>query len=111
MRSCLKFLADLLASKVKPRARLEAEIIVLRHQLNVLRRAAPMGLKLTNLDRLIFVWLYRLFRKILKAVMVVRPETVVRWHRATTSSIGAGNRIPMVAVPGFRPTSGGSSAT
>lgn len=81
MRNCLKLLLDFLALKFKPRARLEAEIIVLRHQLNVLRRAAPKRPRLSNLDRLIFVWLYRLFPEILRAVTVVRPETVVRWHR------------------------------
>ncbi len=69
------------ASRFKPRARLEAEVIILRHQLNVLRRAAPKRAKLTNLDRLILVWLYRLFPSVLKAVAIVRPETIVRWHR------------------------------
>lgn len=61
MRNFLKLLADLLVSMVKPRARLEAENVVLRYQLNVLRRTAPKRPKLTNLDRLIFVWLYHLF--------------------------------------------------
>jgi len=61
MRNFLKLLADLLVSMVKPRARLEAENVVLRYQLNVLRRTAPKRPKLTNLDRLIFVWLYQLF--------------------------------------------------
>ena len=81
MRDCLKLLVGLLASKFKPRARLEAENVVLRHQLNVLQRAASKRPKLTNLDRLIFVWLYRLFRGIVNAVTVVRPETIIRWHR------------------------------
>ncbi len=81
MRDCLKLLVDLLASRFKPRARLEAEDVVLRHQLNVLQRAASKRPKLTNLDRLIFVWLYRLFRGIVNAVTVVRPETIIRWHR------------------------------
>ena len=81
MWKCLRLLVDHLASKFKPRARLEAENVVLRHQLNVLRRGAPKRPSLTSLDHLIFVWLYRLFPEILKAVMVVRPETVVRWHR------------------------------
>ena len=61
MRNFLKLLADLLVSMVKPRARLEAENVVLRYQLNVLRRTAPKRPKLTNLDRLILVWLYQLF--------------------------------------------------
>jgi hypothetical protein len=81
MQDVLKLLVDLLAAKLTPRARPEAEIIVLRHQLNVLRRAAPKRPKLTNLDRLLFVWLYRRVPEVLRAVTVVRPETVVRWHR------------------------------
>lgn len=81
MRNCAKLLLDFLALRFKPRARLEAEIIVLRRQLNVLRRATSKRPRLSNLDWLIFVWLYRLFPEILRAAPVVRPETVVRWHR------------------------------
>ncbi len=81
MWDCLGLLALILASTFKPRARLEAEVIVLRHQLNVLRRAAPKRPKLTNLDRLIFAWLYRLFPSVSDEVTVVRPETIVRRHR------------------------------
>ena len=81
MRDLLNLLVDVLAAMFKPRVRLEAENVVLRHQLNILRRAASKRPKLTNLDRLIFVWLYRWFPDILDAVTVVRPETVVRWHR------------------------------
>jgi hypothetical protein len=77
----LRLLVHLLAARFKTRARLEAEIIVLRHQLNILRRPVPKRPKLTSLDRLLFVWLYRWFPDILAAVTVVRPETVVRWHR------------------------------
>src|ERR1700758_4326732 len=65
----------------KSRSRLEAEIVVLRHQLNVLRLRAPRRLYLRWADRLLFVWLYRRFPRILDAITIVRPETVVRWHR------------------------------
>jgi hypothetical protein len=37
--------------------------------------------QLRNIDRLVFVWLYRLFPSILNAITVVKPETVIRWHR------------------------------
>lgn len=50
-----------LISPFKTRARLEAEIVMLRHQLNVLRRHVPSKPKLSVADRLLFVWLYRLF--------------------------------------------------
>jgi Integrase core domain len=65
----------------KSRRRLEAEILVLRHQLNVLRRRAPRRLHLRWVDRALFVWLYRRCPRILDAITIVRPETVVRWHR------------------------------
>jgi transposase InsO family protein len=70
-----------LVSPFKARARLEAELIMLRHQLNVLRRRVPSNPKLAVSDRLLFVWLYRLFPSVLNAVTIVQPETVIRWHR------------------------------
>src|SRR6266849_4497548 len=66
---------------LKSRRRLEAEILMLRHQLNVLQQRAPRRLYLTWTDRALFVWLYRRFPRILDALMIVRPETIVRWHR------------------------------
>src|SRR5580704_627402 len=66
---------------VKSRHRLEAENLVLRHQLNILRRRAPRCSRLSNADRLTFVWLYRLCPSVIDAVTVIRPETLVRWHR------------------------------
>jgi transposase InsO family protein len=59
----------------------DAEILFLRQQLLVLRRSAPRRLKFRNTDRLIFVWLYRLFPSLLDATIVFKPETLVRWHR------------------------------
>src|SRR3977135_1564599 len=70
-----------LISPFKTRARLEAEIVLLRHQLNVLRRRVPSKPKLTMADRLLFVWLYRLLPSVLNAVTIIQPETVIRWHR------------------------------
>jgi hypothetical protein len=65
----------------KPRQRLEAEILVLRHQLNVLRQRTPGRLHLGWADRALFIWLNRRCPGILDAITIVRPETVVRWHR------------------------------
>ena len=65
----------------KSRRRLEAEILLLRHQLNVLQQRPPRRLLLRWADRALFIWLYRRCPRILDAVTVVRPETVVRWHR------------------------------
>jgi transposase InsO family protein len=66
----------------KPRPRLEAEILILRHQLNVLQLRMPRRrLNLRWIDRALFIWLYRRYPRILDAMSIVRPETVVRWHR------------------------------
>jgi hypothetical protein len=71
-----------LASPFKSKLRLEAENAVLRHQLNVLRRRLPGRVRLTNNDRWFFILLYRRFPSILKVLTIIRPETLVRWHRA-----------------------------
>ena len=61
---------------------LEVEILVLRHQLNVLQqRAHGRRPHLSWLDRALFIWLYRRWPCILEAMTIVRPETVLRWHR------------------------------
>jgi transposase InsO family protein len=67
---------------LRPRAALEAEILVLRHQLNVLRRKSPKRVALNNFDRLVLVGLYRLAPGVLAALKILKPETVIRWHRA-----------------------------
>src|ERR1019366_1356500 len=77
-----KLILGVLASLFKSRAKLEAEILVLRQQINVLRRRAPKRPHLNNTDRFLFVWLYRWFPSIFGAIAIVRPETIIRWHRA-----------------------------
>jgi hypothetical protein len=66
----------------RARSSLEAEVIALRQQLNVLRRSGPKRPALGRFDRLILMLLYRLAPSVLDAVTIVRPETVVGWHRA-----------------------------
>ena len=64
------------------RASLQAEILTLRHQLNVLRRKSPQRLTFSSIDRQVFAGLYRLAPGVLDALKIVTPETVIRWHRA-----------------------------
>jgi transposase InsO family protein len=71
-----------LASTFKSKSRLEAENAVLRHQLIVLRRKMHGRPRLTNNDRWFFIQLYRWFPSILQVLTIIRPETLVRWHRA-----------------------------
>jgi hypothetical protein len=80
MIAFLGLVLHIVVSPFKTQARLEAEIIMLRHQLNVLRRRVPSKPKLAVADRLLFVWLYRLFPSVLNAT-IVQPETIIRWHR------------------------------
>ena len=62
----------------RPRAALEAEILVLRHQLNILRRKSPKRVALSSIDRLVLVGLYRLAPGVLDALKIIRPETLIR---------------------------------
>ena len=82
MTALICFVLAVLASPFKSNIRLEAENAVLRHQLIVLRRKLKGRARLTNYDRWFFVQLYRWFPSILPVLMIIRPETLVRWLRA-----------------------------
>jgi len=82
MIALLWFLLTLFASPLKSKSRLEAENAALRYQLIVLRRKVGGRVRLTNGDRLFFIQLYRWFPSVLKVITVIRPEKLVRWHRA-----------------------------
>src|SRR2546429_10011055 len=69
-------------SPFKSKNRLAAENAALRHHLIVLQRRVRGRVQLTNGDRLFLVTLYRWFPSVLRAITIVRPETLVRWHRA-----------------------------
>ena len=58
----------------KPRQQLQAEMLVLRHQLNVLRQRAPRRPHLRWADRALLIWLYRRCPRILHAITIVRPD-------------------------------------
>jgi hypothetical protein len=78
----LWFVLAILVSPFRSKARPEAEIAMLRQQLIVLQRKSRGRVRLTEGDRLLFVQLYRWFPSILPILQIVRPETLVRWHRA-----------------------------
>jgi len=82
MVGLLFFLLRLLLSPFRPISRLEAENAALRRQLMVLQRQVRGRVQFTNSDRLFFLQLYRWFPSIVKAMTIIRPETLVRWHRA-----------------------------
>ena len=82
MIALLYFILAVVVSPFKSKCRLEAENAALRYQLIVLRRKVRGRIRLTNSDRLFFIQLYRWFPSVLKVITVIRPETLVRWHRA-----------------------------
>jgi len=72
----------MLVEVFKSRMRLEAENLFLRHQLNIALRRVPPRLRLRGSDRALMVWLVRLWPSLLGVAQVVKPETILRWHRA-----------------------------
>ena len=99
MIELLRLILHIMASLFKPRAKLVAEILVLRQQLNVLRRQVSKRHQLSNTDRLLFVWLYRWFPSVLNAIAILRPETIIRWHRAGFRSYWRGRSRKPVGRP------------
>ena len=99
------FVLAILASPFKSKSRLEAENAALRRQLIVLRRNVHGRVRLTNNDRLFFAQLYRWFPSIRQVLTIVRPETLIRWHRlAAFAVIGAGSRAQREGVRGLSQT-------
>lgn len=79
--SFLGLLLHVLALPFRSRSSLEAEIVFLPHQLNVLKRQAPATPDLSTADRWLFVRLYRWVPSLLNAAVIVRPVTIIRWLR------------------------------
>jgi len=82
MLAILHALGMLVADLFKSRRRLEAENLLLRHQLTIALWRAPPRLRLLGSDRALLTWMTRLWPSLLDAVQVVQPETILRWHRA-----------------------------
>src|SRR5262245_32399253 len=81
MTSVLISLLSMVPGVVRSRAALHLEVLVLRHQLQVLQRSRPRRLRLTKMDRWLWVWLSRSWNDWRTALVIVKPETVIGWHR------------------------------
>jgi putative transposase len=81
MVTILCALVSIFEFRIRSRASLELELIALRHQVTVLRRQCPGRPRLSSLDRLLWLWLYRIWPRVIDAMVLVRPATVVQWHR------------------------------
>jgi integrase-like protein len=77
----VRFVIAVLGRRFRSRAVVELENLALRHQLHVLRRQRPGRPHLITIDRLLWVWLYRLWPRCLDTMVLVKPATVVQWHR------------------------------
>jgi len=77
----LPLLAATLSSLLKSRASLQLENLALRHQIGILQRSAVKRAKLTTADRVLWVWLSRVWAGWRSALVIVKPETVIAWHR------------------------------
>ena len=103
MIALISFIWSVLTARFKPKRRLEVENAALRCQLVVLQRKVRGRIEFTNRDRQFFILLYRWCPSVLKAIVIVRPETVVRWHRAgfrrywRWKSLERGGRPPISA--------------
>src|ERR1700693_5886399 len=82
MIGLLCFVLAVLASPFKSKLRLGGAEGGRRQQLIVVRRSLPGRVRLTSHDRWFFIQLYRWFPSILQVLTIIRPETLVRWHRA-----------------------------
>src|SRR6202047_1721195 len=81
MITIISALLSILSFRFRRRASLELELVALRHQLAVLRRQRPGRLRIFATDRLLWMWLYRIWPRTLNAMVLVKPATVIQWHR------------------------------
>ena len=82
MTGLMNLLLGFIRDCFRSRGHLHAEILVLRHQLNILRRKTPKRLVFSSTDRALFAWLYRVRPGLLNALVIVQPGTVIQWHRS-----------------------------
>jgi transposase InsO family protein len=100
MLDLCRLIVALVIDLFRPRAAMEAEILVLRQQIIVLRRGRPGRVPLSAVDRMVLGWVCQLFPKTREALAIVRPDTVVRWHRAGFRRYWRGKSRPRWGRPG-----------
>ena len=80
MIQTLRLLLGQVGTSLKSRAELQLENLALRHQVEILKRSAPKCVRLTRADRVIFIWLLRLWPQVAQFIRIVHPKTLARWH-------------------------------
>src|ERR1700687_4494110 len=81
MVTILFAVVSILVFRFRSRAALELRLVALQHQLTVLRRQRPGRPQLSSLDRLLWVWLYRIWPQVIDVMVLAKPATVIQWHR------------------------------
>ena len=81
MITFLSVIASFLSFRIRSRASLELEVIALRHQLGVLKRRRPGRARFFFADRLLWIWLCRIWPQAINVMVLVKPTTVMQWHR------------------------------
>ncbi len=81
MPTILSLLVSAVLPSLRDRTALQLELLALRHQLLVLERKRTTRPRLRRIDRVFWMWLYRLWPGCVNTVVIVKPETVIRWHR------------------------------
>ena len=81
MHKAVHSIVSVVGRRFRGRAAVEPENLALRHQLHVLRRQRPGRVRLLTIDRSSWIWLYRIWPRCLNAMVLVKPATVVSWHR------------------------------
>src|ERR1700738_1355029 len=81
MITIMSALLSVFSFRFRRRASLELELVALRHQLAVLRRLCSGRPRIFSSDRLLWMWLYRIWPRTLNAMVLVKPATVIQWHR------------------------------
>src|SRR5438067_12113401 len=96
MVAILSAVVSLFVFRFRSRAALELKLVAVQHQLAVLRRQRPGRPQLSSLDRILWVWLYRIWPQIIDAMVLVKPTTVVEWHRKGFRFYWSGDHVVRV---------------
>ena len=78
MHKAVRSIVSVVARRLRSRAEVELENLALRHQLHVLRRQRQGRPRLFAMDRLLWIWLYRIWPRCLDSIVLVKPATVIQ---------------------------------
>jgi len=92
MLTLLAAVGSLLSFRLRSRASLELEVIALRHQLAVLKRQRPGCVKLFHADRLLWIWLYRMWPQAINAMVLVKRRPCCSGIVEASGSFGDGGQ-------------------